>query len=96
MLKLNLKGDINKQIINLIDAKGIKHTYIADKLNISKQALHYMLTKKELTVTDLMKICNVIGLDVEVTIDHLKPNISFFVGKEDKDGNIVPLDEDES
>ena len=58
-----------KDLINtLIQDNGIKKTFIADNLNMSRSNLNSLLNKKNITLDDLKKICDVLGYEIEINI----------------------------
>lgn len=58
-----------KELINtIIKDNGIKKTFIADNLNISRSNLNSLLNKKNITLDDLKKICDVLGYEIEINI----------------------------
>lgn len=58
-----------KELINtIIKDNGIKKTFIADNLNISRSNLNSLLNKKNITLDDLKKICDVLGYQIEINI----------------------------
>lgn len=58
-----------KEIINIIlKDNGIKKTYVADSLNMSKTTFNSLLNKKNITLDDLKKICDVLGYEIEINI----------------------------
>lgn len=58
-----------KELINtIIKDNGIKKTFIANNLNISRSNLNSLLNKKNITLDDLKKICDVLGYQIEINI----------------------------
>lgn len=49
--------------------KGITNAHIARKIGISPQQLQNVLKKKELTVSDVIKLCNAIDYNCRVVIE---------------------------
>ena len=57
---------------NYINSKGIKYTFIADNLGMSKQAIYNLLRKKNFNIDDANRILEVIGCKCHVSYD-IKP-----------------------
>ena len=72
MKEYNLNYNDNKQMKELINAiikdNGIKKTFIAEQLNITKGSFQNLLNKKNITLDDLKKICDVLGYEIEINI----------------------------
>lgn len=72
MKEYNLNYNDNKQmkelINNIIKDNGIKKTFIAEQLNITKGSFQNLLNKKNITLDDLKKICDVLGYQIEINI----------------------------
>lgn len=72
MNKYNINYNDNEQMKDLINTiikdNGIKKTFIADNLNISRSNLNSLLNKKNITLDDLKKICDVLGYEIEINI----------------------------
>lgn len=72
MKEYNINYNDNKQMKELINAiikdNGIKKTFIAEQLNITKGSFQNLLNKKNITLDDLKKICNVLGYEIEINI----------------------------
>ena len=72
MKEYNLNYNDNKQmkelINNIIKDNGIKKTFIAEQLNITKGSFQNLLNKKNITLDDLKKICDVLGYEIEINI----------------------------
>ena len=49
--------------------KGITNAHIARKIGISPQQLQNVFKKKELTVSDVMKLCDAIDYNCRVVIE---------------------------
>ena len=49
--------------------KGITNTHVARKIGISPQQLQNVFKKKELTVSDVIKLCNAIDYNCKIMID---------------------------
>ena len=72
MKEYNINYNDNKQMKELINAiikeNGIKKTFIAEQLNITKGSFQNLLNKKNITLDDLKKICDVLGYQIEINI----------------------------
>ena len=72
MNKYNINYNDNEQMKDLINTlikdNGIKKTFIADNLNMSRSNLNSLLNKKNITLDDLKKICDVLGYEIEINI----------------------------
>lgn len=72
MKEYNINYNDNKQMKELINAiikdNGIKKTFIAEQLNITKGSFQNLLNKKNITLDDLKKICDVLGYEIEINI----------------------------
>lgn len=51
-----------------LDDNGITNTHVARQMGISPQQLQNVFKKKELTVTDLVNLCNAIGYNCNIDI----------------------------
>ncbi|RHE72454.1 XRE family transcriptional regulator [Mediterraneibacter gnavus] len=49
--------------------KGITNTHVARKIGISPQQLQNVFKKKELTVSDVIKLCNAIDYNCKIMIE---------------------------
>lgn len=49
--------------------KGITNAHVARKIGISPQQLQNVFKKKELTVSDVIKLCNAIDYNCKIMID---------------------------
>lgn len=49
--------------------KGITNAHVARKIGISPQQLQNVLKKKELTVSDVIKLCNAIDYNCKIMIE---------------------------
>ena len=70
MKEYNLNYNDNKQmkelINNIIKDNGIKKTFIAEQLNITKGSFQNLLNKKNITLDDLKKICDVLDYEIKI------------------------------
>lgn len=57
----------------ILAEKGIKQTFIADKLGVSNTTVSlWVLGRTEPTLTNLMKLSEVLGVDVSILINGKK------------------------
>ena len=68
-INYNDNEQMKKLINTIIKDNGIKKTFIADNLNISRSNLNSLLNKKNITLDDLKKICDVLGYEIEININ---------------------------
>lgn len=72
MKEYNINYNDNKQMKDLINTiikdNGIKKTFIAEQLDITKGSFQNLLNKKNITLDDLKKICDVLGYQIEINI----------------------------
>lgn len=54
-----------------INSKGVKYNFIAEKLNISRQALYQLFRKKNFNIDDANRILAVIGHKIDYSIKQL-------------------------
>lgn len=50
----------------LLKNNGIKHQFVADSLNISKQSLNLKFNKKHISFDDMEELLNCIGYDLDI------------------------------
>lgn len=72
MKEYNINYNDNSQIKELINTiikdNGIKKTFIAQQLDITKGSFQNLLNKKNITLDDLKKICDILEYDIEINI----------------------------
>lgn len=61
---IQFKDDYRKYL----EENGITSAHIARKMDISPQQLNNIYKKKELTVFDLKRLCDAIGMRCDITI----------------------------
>lgn len=70
-----MKYDNTEQFIrdfrNYIEVHGITNAHIARQMDISPQQLQNIYKKKELTVSDVINMCNAIKYKCTVTIERM-------------------------
>lgn len=52
-----------------LNNNGISSAHVARKVGVSPQQLNNIYKKKELTVNDIMRLCNAIGYNCNVLIE---------------------------
>lgn len=57
--------DLSNLVNQIIKDNGIKKSFIADKLDISRQALDHLITKKQFSIDDANKVLNIIGYEID-------------------------------
>lgn len=54
---------------NYLKEKGISNAHVSRKMNISPQQLQNVFKKQELTVSDVIKLCNAIDYNCKIMIE---------------------------
>lgn len=67
---LNL-NELALLVDNYINSKGIKYSFISDKLGMTRQALYNLLRKKNFNIDDANRILFIIGYKIEYNIKPL-------------------------
>lgn len=49
---------------------GISNAHVARKMDISPQQLQNIYKKQELAISDLIRLCNAINMQCNITIDY--------------------------
>ena len=62
--------ELREAVQKAIADSGIKKTYLADKLNLTRQGLDKMLNKKQFTLDDANKILNLLNMSVTAIINE--------------------------
>ena len=57
---------VNKIIIDIMDRESITQKQLSDKLHISRQAVSQMVKGKDMRVSTLLTILNVLGYTIQV------------------------------
>lgn len=70
MLKYHNTQQFIKDYRDYLNSNGISNAHIARQINISPQQLQNIYKKQELTVNDVVRLCNAINLDCNITISH--------------------------
>jgi transcriptional regulator with XRE-family HTH domain len=61
---------VNEKIKAYIESKGINLTHLAKKIEMSKQNLSSVLSNNDIKLSQLQKICNVLGLPITYFFDE--------------------------
>lgn len=67
MIKTN--KELSDAVNNAIAESGMKKSYIAEKLGITKQAFTHLMNKKGFSLDDANKVLSIIGYHAETTVD---------------------------
>lgn len=67
-IQYNNNNDIKDFIKYILKDNGIKQVDIMEKLDINKSAWRSIINKKNITLDDLKKICDVLGYEIEINI----------------------------
>ena len=67
---INSTYQLREAVKKAIADSGIKKTYLADKLNLTRQGLDKMLNKKQFTLDDANKILNLLNMSVTAIINE--------------------------
>ena len=71
-MKYNSNDDIVALIDNYLNINGIKKTFLAEKMGITRQRLNTIFQKKNINLDDLKQIADALGLDVEINLVEKK------------------------
>lgn len=69
MLEYNNTEQFLSDYRSYLIEKGITNAHVARKIGISPQQLQNVFKKKELTVSDVIKLCNAIDYNCKIMID---------------------------
>lgn len=72
MLSYENTEQFKKEYREFLNNNGISNAHIARKIGISPQQLNNIWNKKELTVSDLKKLCNAIDFDCTIMIRDMR------------------------
>lgn len=50
---------------------GISNAHVARKMDISPQQLQNIYKKQDITITDLVRLCNAINMQCNIDIDYI-------------------------
>lgn len=67
-IQYNNNNDIKDFIKYILKDNSIKQVDIMEKLDINKSAWRSLINKKNITLDDLKKICDVLGYQIEINI----------------------------
>lgn len=81
-MKYNNNDDIVALIDNYLNINGIKKTFLAEKMGITRQRLNTIFQKKNINLDDLKQIADALGLDVEINLVEKKKRI---LGQKEED-----------
>ena len=63
-------SDLRQAVNDAIKESGIKKTFIAEKIGLTRQGLDKMLQKQSFSIDDANKILNIIHLQVSAKIEN--------------------------
>lgn len=69
MLEYNNTEQFLSDYREYLKQKGISNAHVARKIGISPQQLQNVFKKKELTVSDVIKLCNAIDYNCRIVIE---------------------------
>lgn len=69
MLEYNNTEQFLSDYRDYLKQKGISNAHVARKIGISPQQLQNVFKKQELTVSDVIKLCNAIDYNCKIMID---------------------------
>lgn len=81
-MRYNNNDDIVALIDNYLNINGIKKTFLAEKMGITRQRLNSIFQKKNINLDDLKQIADALGLDVEINLVEKKKRA---LGQKEKD-----------
>lgn len=81
-MRYNNNDDIVALIDNYLNINGIKKTFLAEKMGITRQRLNSIFQKKNINLDDLKQIADALGLDVEINLVEKKKRI---LGQKEED-----------
>ena len=67
-MRYNNNDDILALIDNYLNINGIKKTFLAEKMGITRQRLNTIFQKKNINLDDLKQIADALGLDVKINL----------------------------
>lgn len=71
-MEIKTNKELQQAVNDAIEASGIKKTFIANKLGISRQAFYKMMNEKEtFSLDDANSILKLIGMSAEVVINKV-------------------------
>lgn len=72
-MEIRTNKELSDTVAQIIRDNGIKKTWIAEKLGISRQAVDNLLAKQSFSVDDANKILNLIGRNATIKVDETQP-----------------------
>lgn len=74
-MKYNNNDDIVALIDNYLNINGIKKTFLAEKMGITRQRLNTIFSKKNINMDDLKQIADALNLDIEINLVEKKRRV---------------------
>ena len=74
-MKYNSNDDIVALIDNYLNINGIKKTFLAEKMGITRQRLNTIFSKKNINMDDLKQIADALNLDIEINLVEKKRRV---------------------
>ena len=68
-MTIKTNQELAQAVKGAIAESGVKKSYIADQLGISRQALTHFLQKANFSIDDANKILNIIGYNANAKVD---------------------------
>ena len=81
-MKYNSNDDIVTLIDNYLNINGIKKTFLAEKMGITRQRLNTIFSKKNINMDDLKQIADALNLDIEINLVEKKRRV---LGQKEED-----------
>lgn len=69
MINVNTNSELSKTIDGLISEKGIKKTWLAERLGVANQNVNKLINKKNISLDDANKILSLIGYKASICIE---------------------------
>lgn len=69
MIEYNNNTDIKKMIDKILIDKDMTKTEVAEKMNVSRQRVSNILSKENITLSDVKSICDAIGCKLYINIE---------------------------
>ena len=69
-MNIKTNQELLQVVNNAIKLSGMKKTFIADKIGMTRQGLDKLLQKQSFSLDDANKILNVIHMSVSATIEN--------------------------
>lgn len=68
-MEIRTNKELSDAVKQILEESGIKKTWIANKLGVSRQAVDNLLSKQSFSIDDANKILNLIEKNATVKID---------------------------